>query len=337
MSIIWTIIILCVLITVHELGHFAAAKLSNVGVSEFAIGMGPVIYKRERKGTVYSIRALPIGGFCKMLGEDEDSFESNSLNNASKMQRFFIFACGALMNLILGLLIFLVITLSAQAISVPVIGEIIPGSAAEEIGLQAGDRIVQLDKTRINLQSDVLFETSRIKDKPVTVTVERNGERFTAPITLRHNAETGTYLIGYKSLVTQPSLVEKLEIAFYQTLFMGKIVTVSLFDLITGNANLNNVAGPVGMASEIGNAAKSSFIDLLYLTGLITINLGIFNLLPFPALDGGRIIFLGVEAIIRRRVPPKVEGIIHTVGFLLLITLMIIVTSNDIMKLFKLG
>lgn len=323
------------LITVHELGHMLAAKSVGIGVVEFALGMGPAIFKKEIRGTVYSLRIIPIGGFCKMEGEDAESDNPSAFGNKSLFARFITLASGALMNLLLGFLIFLFLMSSADKVYLPIIGDLTSSGAASEIGLEVGDRITHIGGTRVNTQNDVQFEMARFNDESTTITINRAGKKLTFDITPKYNEQENRYLIGYTAASKDLTFIGRMEYAFYQSVFMGKLVLVSLTDLVTGKIKSNDISGPVGIVSEISSAAKRGYEDLLYLTALITINLGIFNLLPIPALDGGRIMFLLAELVTRRKPSAKVEGIVHLVGFALLILLMLFTTSNDLMKVFS--
>ncbi len=331
MSIILSLIIFCLLITVHELGHYVAARKCGVGVKEFAIGMGPAIFKRERNGIIYSLRIIPMGGYCLMEGEDAESDKSDAFGNRPIWARFIVLVSGALMNILMCFVIFAVIMCFTDTIHLPVVDALVPDAPAQVAGIQPGDTITHIGKTRINIQKDAILALAQNRDKPTTVTVKRGDERLTFDVTpmLRGN----TYIIGYSIVPIAPTLTQRAQEVFYETVLTGKIILISLSNMVTGNVSLNDMRGPVGIIEEVGAAAKSSVLDVLYLTALITINLGIFNLLPLPALDGGRILFLLIELVRRKKVSAKVEGTVHMIGFALLIVLLIVVTSNDLRRI----
>ena len=333
-TVISAVIIFLVLVLVHEFGHFITAKLCGVTVNEFAIGMGPAIFKKEYKGTVYSLRCIPIGGFCAMEGEDEESSSAGAFSNKNPWQRMLVLASGAAMNLILGLVLMGIIMFApkAQYVSVPVIDTVLEQSAAQEAGLVKGDRITKINNADIQTQMELKFELSRYKGGDVNVEYVRNGEKKNVSLTPK-KGEDGMYYIGFTSKTEPLSFGGRLYHTWQYTLFYGKMILTSLFDLVTGSIGMEAMSGPVGIVSEIGKSAKQGWESLVSLAALITINLGLFNLLPFPALDGGRIFFVFVELVIRKRIPADKEGMVHFIGFALLILLMVFATWQDIVRL----
>jgi len=329
----WAIVVFLILIFVHEFGHFIAAKSVGITVHEFALGMGPAIFKKQYKGTEYSIRILPIGGYCKMEGEDETSDDAGAFSNKSALARLFVLVSGAFMNLLLGFIVFIVIMFSTQQIPIPVIDAVVPNSGAEVAGLQSGDKITKVNNTTINSYNDLKFQLSRYKSGEISVSYTRDGANNTVSL-LPIKSEDGSFIIGLKPQVENLTFLTRIQNAYYQTEFMGKVVLVSLGDLISGKIAFTQMAGPAGIVSEIGSAAKEGSSSLLFLVAMITINLGIFNLLPIPALDGGRVFFIIIELIRRKKIPAEKEGFVHLVGFALLILLMIFATSNDIGRIF---
>ncbi len=334
-TVISAILVFFVLVLVHELGHFVTAKLCGVDVHEFGIGMGPVIFKKEYKGTVYSLRCIPIGGFCAMEGEDEESDSPGAFNNKKPWQRIIILVAGATMNLILGLLLmgFVMFSSKAQYVAVPVVAGIVEHSAAEEAGLMKGDRITQINNTKIQTQAELKFELSRYKGGSIYVEYLRDGKKNSAEIVPK-KGEDGIYYIGYEAKVEPLNFGGRLYHTWHYSLFYGKVILCTLFDLVTGNIGMEAMSGPVGIVSEIGKSAKQGIDSLLSLAAIITINIGLFNLLPLPALDGGRIIFVLVEMITRKKLSADKEGMVHFIGFMLLILLMIFATWQDILRLF---
>lgn len=334
-TVISSVVIFLVLVMIHEFGHFITAKACGVTVHEFAIGMGPLIFKKEHKGTVYSLRCIPIGGFCSLEGEDCESDDEGAFGNKSPIKRIFILVAGAAMNILLGFLLMCAVMFSknAQAVPVPVIASVAEQSAAEEAGLLEGDRIVRIDGERIQTQAELKFELSRYKGGDIEVEYLRDKTIHKTSL-VPQKGDDGFYYIGFEAKIEPLNFGGRIYHAFWYTAFYGKAILASLWDLVTGSIGVENMSGPVGIVSEIGNAANRGMADLLQLAALITINLGLFNLLPLPALDGGRIFFVFVEIIIRRKIPAEKEGLVHFIGFALLILLMIFATWNDISRLF---
>ncbi len=326
------IIVFLLLITVHELGHFLAAKAVGIRVLEFAIGMGPAIFKKQKGETLYSVRILPIGGYCKMEGEDEDSEDERAFGNKNAWKRLVTLVAGAFMNILTGFVIFILLLSTQPKSYTPVIAEVIENSPAQQAGLIAGDRITSINGTKINISEDFHFEMSRQSGGEIKIGYIRDGVKNY--VTLSPALTEGRYIIGFKEGVKDFTFTERMTDAFYYTLFTSKVIIVSLGDLITGHFSVRDMSGPVGIVQHIGTAAKAGMLELMSLTALITINLGIFNLLPLPALDGGRIFFILIEAVRRKKIPADKEGFIHLVGFVLLILLMIFATTNDFSRIF---
>ncbi len=344
LTIIFAILMFSVIIFVHELGHFLAARIFKVTVHEFSIGMGPAIFKKMGKsGTEYSIRCIPVGGYCKMEGEDEDSQDKGSFSSKSKFARFVILAAGAFMNIVLGFIIsIIVVSVSSDngIVSTTIDKTVTQAPAAAYI--KPGDKIVELNGHDINIRREVAFAMADGNKDTFDVKVERNGEIKEFKNIKLHTREIDGEqykLIGIVWKIDDPSFLGVLRESFYEGIYMGKVVFLSLDMLISGEAKMSDLSGPVGVVSQMGDVAKSSgggflgFINLLYLAGFISVNIGIMNLLPLPALDGGRILFILIELIIRRKIPPEKEGIIHFIGLILLFGLMIFATWNDIARL----
>ena len=342
---IWTILIAIVffslIIFVHELGHFLTARLFKVTVHEFAIGMGPKIVSWGKKETEYSIRAIPVGGFCSMEGEDEASNDEGSFSKKPWYARFIILASGAAMNLLLGFVICIAFVCIYYSNGVPTttVDSVLPQAPAAEF-LQPGDRVVEVNGQQTNILLDINFAMQSNGSKEIEITVKRDGERVTGkvkPYTDTYSDGTVRYAVGFSGRVETLNFFNVLRESFYQTVWNGKIVFVSLGMLISGQAGVNEVSGPVGVVSVMNEAAKPGgllgLINILSIASLISVNIGIMNLLPLPALDGGRILFVLVEAVRRKPIPPEKEGIVHAAGMILLIGLMVFATWNDIMKL----
>lgn len=334
MTIIIALIAFGIMIGIHEAGHLVAAKLSGVLVHEFAIGMGPKLFSWQGKETAYSLRLLPIGGFCNLEGENGGSDDRRAFCKAPKWQKIVILAAGAVMNLVLGFVLLLFFYAGQPAIADPVAAGIIPNTYAEQIGLQEGDTIVKMGNTKVNFYPDIKFFLLRNGDKPFDLTVNRGGEKIQFKNFKPYTDENGAVYIGIQVKSSPNTVLKTIKNSFYLEIFMGKLLLTGLWDLVTGNVSVKEASGPVGIVKEIGNAAKTGWTDLLYIVALITVNLGLFNLLPIPALDGGRILFVLISILIRRPVPEKVETAFHATGMLLLLLLMLLVTFNDVGRLF---
>lgn len=345
LTIIFAILIFSLIIFVHELGHFVTARLFKVKVHEFAIGMGPKIFSRTKNNITYSLRAIPVGGFCAMEGEDEKSSDPEAFNNKAWYKRIIILAAGATMNVVLGFLICLTL-LSVTAgiskgISVPEVASVVEGSDAAQF-LKPGDKIVKVGDTRVNIIRDINFAMQQNQNAPVTITVKRDGELINKeikPYEVTYEDESKGYIIGFTTSVKGVNPIRVLREAFFETIWMVKMVLVSIGMLFGGQVGINEMSGPVGVVSAMNESAQAGgggligFLNLLFLASFISVNIGIMNLLPIPALDGGRIFFTLIEAVTRKPIPPEKEGVVHFIGLILLFALMIFATWNDILRL----
>lgn len=337
-----TVIVFGIVIFIHELGHFISAKACGVRVNEFALGMGPKIVSFKKKETQYSLRLLPIGGYVQMEGEDSQSSDERAFSNKSVWKRIIIVSAGAIMNLILGFLVVCItVSVYTPVISTTTVAEFNDNALTQSCGLAVGDRIIKINDRKINIDRDIIFELQRDDDLIVDMVVIRNGEKVELKdvkfeYTNVHDEKSGqdykSFVIDFKVFGEKKSFFGVLRQSFYESIVIAKSIWVSLIDLVR-NFQLNKISGFVGVGEVIGEAAGLGFDYLLNIFAFITINLGIFNLLPIPALDGGRLLFLLIEAVRRKPIPPKYEGIIHTAGFLALILLMVIVTFKDIFML----
>lgn len=340
-SIISAVLIFCVIVVVHEFGHFIVARKCGIDVQEFAIGMGPVIFKKQGKHTLFTLRLLPLGGFCSM-GEDEESDNENSFRNKSVWRRIAVIAAGAIMNLILGFILSLIIFLVAGKVTTTIIAEIVPGSGCETAGMAVGDRITKVNGLHIFTANDIIYELRNDEDGVLDFVVERDGENLTfngVKFGLTVDEETGERVLNYdfKVYMKNMTAAELLPAAANKFMYYSRLILMSLRDLISGKYGLNNLQGPVGIVTVISESAQESGFDIGYLLDiamLISVNVGIFNLLPLPALDGGRLVFLIIEAIRRKPIKAETEGMVHFAGFALLMLLMIIVTFNDVKNIF---
>ncbi len=360
-------------IAIHEFGHFIVAKLCGVQVNEFSIGMGPVLLKKMHKGTQYSLRALPVGGFVALEGEespesqqaqaDREKPESGDaapeteqpdlpgvpsdaeakpvgipLNEAPVWQRLLVMVAGAAMNFVLGFVV-MVILIAAQnePITSKVIYKIEDGALCGQTGLQAGDKVLAVNGRRCFVANDMLYELTRTEDYAASFTVLRDGEKVELPRVQfdtwqDDNGETHMSL-GFTVYGIRKTPLNVLREAGNSVLYYGRIIFTSLADLLRGRESINDLSGPVGIVTAIGQAASYGWQDLLELLVLITVNLGIFNLLPFPALDGGKVVFLLIEGVTGHAVPEKIQSGLTLAAFALLFGLMIFATYNDILRL----
>lgn len=349
MSIIFAILIFSFLIFIHEFGHFITAKLSGVQVNEFAMFMGPAIWKKQKGETLYSIRCIPIGGYCAMEGEDKDTDNPRSFQKAAWWKRLIILVAGSGMNFIAGILIMVIVFLPAQQFITPTISNIEQGSLIGGTnGLQVGDTLLEVDGEKIYVQSDFSTILALNPGDVHDIVVERNGERvvlkdFEMKTTLFEGEETPRY--GFSFSVEDATLGSKLDYAWKNTLNAGRIVRLSLQMLFTGQASVSDMTGPVGIVGQMSDMAEASetwadaILNMLYFGGFIAINLAIMNMLPIPALDGGRVLALLITTVIvkltGKPVNPKVEGYIHTTGMILLLGFMAIIMFKDIFVIFK--
>ena len=349
MSIIFAILIFSFLIFIHEFGHFITAKLSGVQVNEFAMFMGPAIWKKQKGETLYSIRTIPIGGYCAMEGEDADTDNPRSFQKAAWWKRLIILVAGSGMNFIAGVLIMVIVFMPAKQFIVPTISNIEAGSLiAGENGLQVGDTFLEVDGEKIYVQSDFGTILALNPGEVHDLVVERNGQRvelnnFEMKTTIFGNEETPRF--GFSFAVEDATFGSKLEYAWKNVLNASRIVRLSLQMLVSGEASMSDMSGPLGIMGQMSDVAEQSetwvdaLLNMLYFGGFIAINLAIMNLLPIPALDGGRALALLVTTAIvkvtKKPVNPKIEGYIHAGGLILLLIFMAVITFKDIFMIFK--
>lgn len=327
-----------ILVFIHEFGHFMTARLCGVSIKEFAVGMGPTVFSWHSKkyGTKYGLRLLPIGGFVSMVGEDEESTETGAFCNQKIWKRMLIVLAGPLMNLLLGFILMTVLVFSQGTLASTTIAKFDEGAVSQQ-KLQVGDEILKVDGTRVHTGDEMVYEIMNQGYEPIDIVVRRNGEKLLLedvefPTMADSGATFGTYdFIPYAEARTFPNLLKH---AFFRSLSTVKMVYDSLIGLVTGRFGMDAVSGPVGVAETVGNAAKSGYRTFLYIMTVLSVNLGVFNLIPFPALDGGRFLFLGIEGIRRKPLDRTVEGYINFVGIAILFGFMILVTAKDIFKLF---
>ncbi len=383
-----TILIFLVLISLHEFGHFAMSKLSGVKVLEFSIGMGPALFKKQGKETLYSLRIFPVGGYCKLEGEDEKTDDPRAFCNQKLYKRFLVVAAGAVLNIILGFIIFVMITAigtnkegEPNLINVPVIDTVLEHSNIEQAGLKSGDKIVKINGHKIHFYEDISLYTDKFSENTqATVTVIRDGEKLefsfmpTVSETIYEYGEekltVKSSINGYEAVseyeyskedkervqevVGQTATEKRLIIgitpkteevglnnifgySFHYTGYVVRMVYKAFWDMLTGQTGFGEVSGPIGIVSAVNDAVNTGsyrLINILFLTALLTINLGVFNLLPLPALDGGRLFFMLIELVRGKPIPQDKEGMVHAIGLMILLGLSVIISFNDILKMF---
>lgn len=375
-TVLVTLLIFLVMITLHEFGHFIMAKTLGVNVLEFAIGMGPAIYKKQGKNTLYSVRIFPIGGYCSLEGEDGGSDSDGAFCKQKLWKRFLIVSAGAIFNLILGIILFAVYVGSVSPVASNVIDSVEPRSYLAETGVMPGDEIVKINGHKINIYNDITLYSGEFEEgKEISLTVKRNKEKLDFVVMPSRKERTVVYGDSYIEIkdvingVEGSQRVDDVEIpaeyvgktttengfiigfaarkihitganilpqAWFLTCNITKSIYIALGELVTGKSGLQNMAGPVGVGQVVGaavNSGSNATVNVLLIMAMLTVNLGIFNLLPLPALDGGRLFFMLVELLRGKPVPPEKEGIVHTIGLILLLILAVVVFFSDIFKL----
>ena len=360
-TILAALLVFSAVIAIHEFGHFTVAKLCGIQVNEFSIGMGPVLWKKNHKGTQYSLRALPVGGFVALEGEESPESQQAEaahtvqeqpapeteasvqptgvpLNEAPVWQRALVMVAGAVMNFVLGFVV-LVVLIAAQnePITSKTIYAIQDSALCGQTGLQAGDKVLAVNGRRCFVANDILYELVRTQSYSADFTVLRNGQKVHLPrvqFDTWQDEKGETHMsIGFSVYGLEKTPGNVLREAGNSVLYYGRIVFTSLVDLVRGRESINNLSGPVGIVSAIGQAASYGWQDLLEMLALITVNLGILNLLPFPALDGGKVVFLVIEGVTGHAVPEKLQSVLTLATFGLLFGLMLFATYNDILRL----
>lgn len=339
MSLLWTIVLVVLifgfLILIHELGHFTVAKLCGVYVHEFSLGMGPALLKKQWGETTYALRLLPFGGFVAVEGEDEDSSHDRALNRKPVWQRICFVGAGAFMNVLLGFVLMVLLVTQQPLVSTTVVAQFDEGSLSAQV-LQVGDEILKVNGASVSIGNDILFELISVGEDPVNLTIRRDGEVLeleNVPFPLETldgiTAPTMDFMVYGQEKTVGSTLRE----AWHMTTAVVKQVWDSLGKLLRGRYHVQQLSGPVGVSSALGQAASVGWENLLMMVAFISINIGVFNLIPLPALDGGRLFFLLLEALRGKPVPAKYEGWIHGIGLCLLMGLMLFVTLNDVVKL----
>ncbi|MCD8095615.1 MAG: site-2 protease family protein [Ruminococcus sp.] len=346
LSIVFAILIFELIIVIHEFGHFIVAKKNGVKVNEFAIGMGPAIFKRKKGETLYALRAFPIGGYCAMEGEDEDSEDERAFNKKSPIRKIAIVIAGIVMNIILGFVLILINTCISGPITSTTVSKFYDDALSHETGLEVGDKIISVNGMRIFTATDISYQFQNDEDGIFDMVVKRDGERVELE-DVQFVTEDGSLYIDFMVKPISLNPLTAMSESFKSTLTYSRLIYISLFDMLRGKYSLNDLSGPVGIVEQIdevidSQTSEETGIDwlslaqnMLVMGGFISINIGLFNLLPLPALDGGRLIFLLIELVRRKPVNPKYEGMVHFVGMAVLMVLMVVVTVSDVTKLFS--
>lgn len=345
LTLIYFVLVLGIIVLIHESGHFLFAKLFNIYVYEFAIGMGPKLFSwKSKKGeTVYSIRLIPIGGFCSLAGEDVDNDKEiprdRKLFAKPIWQRLLVMFFGAGFNFIGALIILFTIGLFwGSAVSKPILGEVTKDYPAYTAGLQKGDYVKKINNHKIKSSDDILIYLQvEDKSKPIVFTIERDNKEYEFKVKPVEEEVDGNkiYRIGVSiNNEVEHGFIAAVKYSFAKSSSLFRQMVITFKGLFTGGISVNQLSGPVGIYNVVGQQREAGFQNILYLIALLSINVGFINLIPFPAFDGGRILFLVIEKIKGSPVKPETENLIHTIGFILLMALMLYVTFNDILKLF---
>ena len=339
MKIIIAVLAFGVIIAVHEWGHYIAARLCSITVREFALGMGPALYKRRWKnGTLFSIRLFPIGGYCQMLGEDESVDDEHSFSNRPIYMRAITLVAGATMNLLLGFVLVMIGVIAGKTFATTTIAEFSQDASSSASGLMLDDEIKKVNGMTIFTASDLIYQLRSDEDGVVDMVVVREGKKITLDnvkfeLVTEDGNDKPTLLLDFKVYGKKVSVTNVIPQSFGKSVSSVRLIWMSIIDTLKGKYGINDLSGPVGIVSAIGEAAKYGVGDVIYLLSLIAMNVGIFNLLPLPALDGGRIVFLLIEAIRRKPMNPEHEGLVHFVGLALFMLLALIVTFKDIKEI----
>lgn len=334
-----TFLLLGILIILHEGGHYTAARLSGIKVNEFAVGMGPKVFSwtSKKTGILYSVRALPIGGFVSMEGEDGEAKDENAFYKKPIWRRLVTVLAGPFMNLLVGFLGMFILILATPTLASNTVAGFQDIAISPAAGLSVGDKIVAVDGVPVHTANEVVYEIMNSGFEPITLKVVRNGEKITLNnVTFPSFEEEGTRFGSYDMIfsVENKNVLTVAKHSFWRALSCVKMVWDSISGIVTHRFGVSSVSGPIGISQTVGEAASMGWTNLLYLFVLISINLGVMNLIPFPALDGWRTFTLLYEAVFRRPMNRNVEGYINFIGLALLMLLMLIITGKDIKNVF---
>lgn len=342
MKYILAIILFSIIILFHELGHFLLAKRAGVRVNEFCLGLGPTLVGFTKGETKYSIKLLPFGGACMMEGEDDESADERAFNQKSVWNRISIVVAGPVFNFIMAF-IFALIVLGSAGYDTPEISDVMKGYPAEQAGMQAGDTITDINGKKIHVYREVSMYTIFHEGEELEITYVRDGVENTVVVTPQYEEETGRYYIGFygNTLRQKGNILTTIKYSIYEVKYWIWTTLGSLKMLLSRQVSVNDMSGPVGIVKSIGDTYDQSltsgyyyvFLNMLNYAILLSANLGVMNLLPLPALDGGRLVFLLVEAVRGKKIDPEKEGMVHFAGIMLLMALMVVIMFNDIRKL----
>lgn len=337
MYIILAILLFGLLIFIHELGHYITARIFNVAITEFSIGMGPKLLSKTSKKTniTYSLRALPIGGFVSMVGEDEESENENAFYKKPIWQRVIVCAAGSVSNILLGFLVMFILVIATPQIGTVQVSSFPEGATSSAL-IEVNDVIKEVDGHNVHTLGELNYFINRYGSEPVNITVERAGTKIILESVIFPTTVQSGHIFGLRDFSVyeaQKDFVTVIKNGFFQAILTIRTVFDSIFDLITGTYGVEDLSGPVGVVNVISSSAKNNAYQLWSIFVLLAMNLGIMNLLPIPALDGGRMLMLLIEAIIKRPVNKNVEGYINLVGMILLFGLMIFITVKDVFQI----
>ena len=342
MGIVLAIIVFSFIVIFHELGHFTLAKLNGIQVDEFCLGLGPTIFGKEIKGTKFSLKLLPFGGACMMGEDDAENLAEGSFNSKSVWARISVIAAGPVFNFILAF-IMAVILVGFVGYDKPVLSGVTEGYAAEKAGMQEGDELLKINNSRIHLWREVSIYNAMHQGESAEITYRRDGETYTVTLTPKQDEDTGYYYYGVKgpTAQTKANAITAVQYGWYNLEYMVKYTIQCLKMMVRGQVGIKDMSGPVGVVDMMDTTYKESSsmgagvvaLNFLSIAILLSANLGVMNLLPIPALDGGRLVFLLIEAVRRKRVPPEKEGMVHFAGLVALMVLMVVIMYNDILKL----
>lgn len=343
LKIIIALLIFSLIIVIHEMGHFLMAKKNGIYVTEFSVGMGPRIVSFIRGETRYSLKLLPFGGSCMMLGEDEASDDARAFGKKPVWARISVIAAGPIFNFILAFILALFIV-GSIGYDAPIVNEVMDGYPAQEAGMQAGDKIIRINNEKINLYREVSIYVQLNQGKTADIVFERDGKEYNVTLVPQLDNETGSYLYGFRGAGkrVKGNAITTIQYSAYEVKYWINLTVKSIGMIFEGKVTKDDVQGPVGMVNLIGDTYEESkddgafyvWLNMLNISIWLSANLGVMNLLPLPALDGGRLVFLIIEAIRGKAINQEKEGMVHFVGLMLLMALMVFVMFNDIRRLF---
>lgn len=320
------------LIASHEFGHFITAKLSNVKVLEFSLGMGPKLFGFKGRETNYSFRVFPIGGYVKMLGEEDKCSDPRAFCNQSPWIRLIIIIAGAFMNFLIAIILFMLVSYNLGVVK-PIVSNVEPNYPAMTAGVKPNDKIIMVNNTKIKTWNQFKVFIAENKDKPFIMTVKRDNKTIELNLKPVYNEKEGRYLVGITPKLVKGDLIESIKDGFNETTTSITQMIIFLGGIFKGKVSANDVGGPVAIIKMSGEAAKVGIWNLLFFTAFLSVNLGVFNLIPFPALDGGWVIILLFEGITGKKVDENKIGLINLIGFAILIAFAILITFKDILKI----